>query len=89
MKVEIHKPIYANYCSIREKYLLEAKRNKEPIELILPNGRCIIDPEWWMEKGTLIEKEFKIPGVPMRMWANHAPIKSKEEELEEFSKQCL
>ncbi len=88
MEIKIRKPIYGNYCSIREKYLLEAKRNNEPIVLTLPNGTCTVDPKWWMKTGTLIEKEFKIPGVPMRMWANHAPIKSKEEEEEELKKVC-
>ncbi len=88
MEINIRKPIYGNYVSIREKYLKEAIRNKEPIVLTLPNGTCTVDPKWWMEKGELIEKTFKYPNQPMRMWANHAPIKSKEEEEEELKKVC-
>ncbi len=75
INIEIRKPIYANYIAIRDKYLLEAKRTKKLLRITIPAGTAIVSYATWMKDAKLIEKEFKIPGHPMKLWANFLQVR--------------
>ncbi len=74
VKVNIKKPMYDNYVSIRRKYINEAIRKGVDLEITTPNGTGTVDPEYWVATGKRIEKVFKRPDCPMILIANHVPI---------------
>ena len=75
IKVFIRKPLYGNFCYIREKYINEAIKNKVMLDIELPQGSALVNPLEWKETGKLMLKEFKIKGFPMRLWGNNVPLK--------------
>lgn len=92
---KVEKPIWEGTdiinISIRESELLKALRNHEPVKIIWGNRIAYRDPRELL-KGTLIEKIFRFPDRPMRLRQNSITFekpKTEEEEMREFSKQCL
>lgn len=81
LNITINKPIYANYCGIREKYIWQAKRQKKMLRITTPNGVGTISPTKFMKGAERIEKVFLIPDKPMVLYANHVPIDKEEPEI--------
>ena len=77
---KLEKPIYGSYFSIREKYINQAIKLKVDMRVESSLGTFIVNPRKWLKNGELIEKEFLIPGTPMRMWANHLLKFPKEQQ---------
>lgn len=83
--ITIKKPIYANYCGIREKYIWQAKRQKKLLRITTPNGTGTISPDKFLEGAQRIEKVFLIENTPMVLYANHVPINKEETPIEDFT----
>lgn len=78
VKVEIKKPLYGNFVYINLKVLNTAVRQKQKVEVCLPNGCAVIDPVEWVKTGKRMEKVFKFPDRPMVLYGNHVPIKGEQ-----------
>ena len=86
INVEIKKPIYANYCGIRDKYIFQAKKYHKDLRITTPLGVTTISPTKFMQGADRIEKEFLIPGVPMVLYArNLVPDKEEPKIVEDFT----
>lgn len=72
IEVVIKKPMYNDFVTVRDIYLMQAKREMRKLKISSPGvGECIVTPEQWIEKGKRIEKEFLIKGKPMILWGNY------------------
>ena len=78
VNVTIVKPIYANYCGIRDKYIFQAKKYHKDLRITTPLGVTTISPTKFMQGADRIEKEFSIPGVPMILYCKNL-VPDKEE----------
>lgn len=76
--INIRKPVFGNFCYIRETYIKQARREGKLLKITTPNGTGIISPDDWEKNGKVLLKEFKIPGRPMRLVGNHVPIDSQK-----------
>lgn len=74
VNVNIRKPLYGNFCYIREKHVLAAIRRGAMLRVTTPNGIGVHDPSVWRRTGKKMLKEFKIPGRPMVLWGNEVKI---------------
>lgn len=83
ISVTIRQPIYANYCGIREKYIMQAKKYHKDLQITTPLGVTTISPAKFMQGADRIEKEFLIPGTPMVLYAKNL-VPDKEEPEEEL-----
>lgn len=72
--INIRKPVYGNFCYIRDKYIKQAKVQRKWLRITTPNGIGYCSPDWWQGTGKRLAKEFKIPGSPMILYGNHVPI---------------
>ncbi len=79
-EIIIKKPLFGNYCNIREKYLREAIRRREPLKITIPQGSAMINPAEWIRTGKATEQVFLIPDRPMKMWGNYVKIDSRTDE---------
>lgn len=78
--VNIKKPIYANYVGIRDKYIYQALREHKQLRIETPNGTTTISPKEILKKGDIIEKEFLIPGHPMKLYCMNLKLDKVKEE---------
>lgn len=81
----IHKPIYGTCVAIRGAILDKAIQLNKRIVVQCPHGEAIIDPKSWKKTAKRIEKEFKIPGVPMVLYQAELPYKEELKPIEAFS----
>jgi hypothetical protein len=79
--ITIRKPLYSNFCYIRDRVLFEAIRNGNQLKVIVPNGSAIIDPQEWIRTGKKMEKVFKIKNRPMQLWGNYLPINENQDAM--------
>lgn len=74
MRYTPEKPIWSGTgiinFAIREKTLKEAIASNEPFWIDYEGKSAIIDPRAWIKTGKLIEKVFRFPDRPMRLWQN-------------------
>jgi hypothetical protein len=85
--VNIRKPIFANYCGIRELYIRQAQKYHKDLKVITPNGIGIVSPTKFLQGAERIEKVFLIPDRPMVLYANHVkvdPIESEKPTVEDY-----
>ena len=85
INVTINKPIYGNYCGIRDKYIIQAKKYHKDLRITTPLGVTTISPTKFMQGADRIEKEFLIPGTPMILYCRNLVPDPKEEIVEDFS----
>lgn len=72
--VTISKPLYGNYCFIRDKYINDAIRYHTKLLITVPKGSALVDPLWWKTTGKRMEKIFKMPDNPMILYGNTVPL---------------
>lgn len=68
--ITIEKPLYGNFCYIRETFLKNAIKDGEVVEVKLPNMTAIISPREWIKTGKVMKKVFNFPDNPMILWGN-------------------
>lgn len=89
IEIKIQKPLYDNFVRIRENHIKEAIKKKALLKIVIPQGVGYHDPKEWKKTGKRVEQEFLIPGHPMILWGNYVSVSPPEDDMEEFSKQCL
>ena len=72
IEVTFTKPLHDNFLFLRDKYIKQAKREKKLLKIITPAGIHYTTPKDWLKGAKYLEQEFRIPGVPLRMWGNYA-----------------
>lgn len=70
VEVRIEKPLYGNFCYIRDVYINKAERSKDMLKVITPYGERVCSPKEWKDTGKKMEKRFKFP-QPMILWGNY------------------
>ena len=75
--VDIKKPVYGNYVYIRGETLDKAIKHGVRLEIIVPNGKAIVDPAEWKRNGKRIEKIFLRPDEPMVLYGGNVPVPDK------------
>jgi len=75
IEITIFKPLYGNFCYIRDSYIRESKRTGKKLKIKLPNGTGIMSADEWMDGAKRIEKVFKIPEKPMVLYGNDVIFK--------------
>ncbi len=87
-EIIIRKPLYDNFVNLREKYLREAIRRREPLKITIPQGSAVINPKEWIRTGKATEQVFLIPDRPMKMWGNYVQVDNRtaEEKSDEWVK---
>lgn len=74
LKVTIRKPLYGNFCYIRESIINSAIYRGVQMEITVPNGKAIVDPQKWKDTGKRMSKVFLRPDEPMILWGNNVPV---------------
>jgi hypothetical protein len=72
--VNIKKPLYGNFVYVNGNIVEKAIRTSSMLEIVIPNGRAIVDPKMWKENGKIMKKVFKIPNNPMTLYGGNVPI---------------
>jgi hypothetical protein len=88
LSINIRKPIYGNYCGIRDKYIFQSKKYHKDLRITTPLGVTTISPTKFMQGADRIEKVFLIPDRPMVLWCRHLIPDTKESEkstIEDFT----
>ena len=78
IEIKIFKPLYGNFCYIRDSYIRLAMRTGKKLKIILPNGTGIMSADEWMVNAKRIEKVFKIPESPMVLYGNDVVFKKDD-----------
>ncbi len=93
MQYIVQKPIWKGTdlinIGIRETFLKSAIKKREPIEVVCGDKRAYIDPKTFMKTGKLIEKVFKFPDNPMRLWQNNVKFEKEQTEDEKLKADFL
>lgn len=76
VKVKINKPLYGTFCNIRKKYVNRAISEGKKLEVEIPQGTAIVDPQWWKDTGKRVEQIFNYPDRPMVMYGNYVPLEN-------------
>ena len=74
VKVNIRKPVYGNFCYIRDTYIRQARDKNIPLEITVPDGTATMTVAQWMDGAKRLEKVFKIKNHPMILYGNHVLI---------------
>ena len=81
IEVTINKPLYFNYCFIRDKYIKQARRTGKKLHITIPGViEGYFTASEWMKNAKRMEKEFKIPGHPMILYGNYVTAKKAEDD---------
>lgn len=70
ISVYINKPLYASFVYVRDKYIKEAKNKNCRLKISCPTETCLVTADEWLKDAKMIEKEFLIPGHPMKLYGN-------------------
>lgn len=76
INVDIKRPLYGNFCYIRDIYLNQARREHKNLRITTPNGTGIMTVEQWMTNCKEMKKVFKQPDNPMVLFGNTVVINS-------------
>ena len=82
-EIRILKPLYeSNGYDFVNVRLSELHSKDDWVRIVTPKGEieCLVKD--WIKTGKLVEQEFKIPGVPMKLVGNYVPHRKTKEELE-------
>lgn len=74
IKVNIKKPMYGNHVYINAAVVEKAIRLCVKLEIIVPAGRAIVDPNEWKAKKDWMKKVFKFKDRPMLLYGGNVPI---------------
>ena len=87
--VNIRKPIYGNHVYINSTVVNNAIRAGAMLEIVIPNGRTIVDPKEWKARGDIMKKVFRFPNNPMILYGGNVnfPSQSKGEIVKKEEKQ--
>ncbi len=72
--IRIRKPLYGNYCYINGDKLNKAIREGAKLEITLPNGSAVVDPQEWKNNRQIMKKVFKFANNPMILYGGWVPI---------------
>ena len=94
MKIPFKKPTHWTngraWINIDVDKVRKAKKRREMVEVILPEGECKpIDPNSLLKYGKRTEAVFLYPDNPMKLVGAYYELKTEEDKWKEFSKQCL
>lgn len=70
--------MYGNYVFINSTIVERAIREKNMLEIIIPNGRATVDPQKWKANGRVMKKVFKYPDNPMILYGGEVPIQMEK-----------
>lgn len=73
--INIKNPLYGDFVYVRDKFIKQAQQERKLLRITTPNGTGLVTPKQWLKDAKKMEKEFKIPGVPMILWGNYVPIR--------------
>jgi len=79
IQVTINKPLYGTMAYIRKKYIKEAKRQKKFLRITIPEGSMIVSAKQWLKNAKVMEKEFLIPGHPMKLFGNFVKVEKTDD----------
>jgi len=74
IEVFIEKPIYGNFVYVRDSYLNKAERTGDKLRIKTPKGGIVCTYEQWKHGAKYMEKVFKRPDEPMKLWGNKVPV---------------
>ena len=91
MEIRFRKPTHWTdgkaFINLRIEKIKEAKRKKEMITVILPEGRCKeVDPKLLMKYGVKTEAVFLYKNNPMKLVGSYFLLQTPEEKAREESK---
>lgn len=94
ISINIKKPLYGNFVYIRGDFVDRAIRMGAMLDVTIPNGRAIVDPNQWKERAIktdkVMKKVFKFPDNPMVLYGGYVPLPLPKGEVqkEETTKQA-
>ena len=94
MKVYFNKPTHETdgkyWINLSVEKIREAKKRKEMIEVVLPQGECHpVSPERLLKYGVKTQAVYLYPDKPMKLIGAYYGLKTEADKLKEFSEQCL
>lgn len=78
IEVFIAKPLFGNFCYIRDLYIKKAEKSYQKLKITTPKGELICTPQEWLRTAKKMEKVFLRPDQPMVLWGNHVPVTQEE-----------
>ena len=90
MEIRFRKPTHWTdgkaFINLRIEKIKEAKRKKEMITVILPEGRCKeVDPKLLMKYGVKTEAVYLYPDRPMQLRGQYYELMTEEDKLREMT----
>jgi hypothetical protein len=80
--VHIKKPVYGTKVYINKSVVDKAIKNRMMLEIVIPQGRGIVDPKEWKARGDIMKKVFKYPDRPMILYGGNVPLPETKGEVE-------
>ena len=71
--ITINKPLYDNFCYIRDSYIKQASAEGKWLKITTPNGVGFCSPSWMMG-GKKMTKVFKYANNPMILLGREIPL---------------
>ena len=87
MRITIKKPLYDNYVCLYSARVEEAIKKGEPLEITIPQGTGVHNPQEWKEHSKVIYKTFLRPDEPMKLFCGYVKFKTEEDHLREMAQQ--
>ncbi len=84
VKVDIQKPLYGTYVTIREETIDFAIKTNALLEIHIPQGVATVDPLRWKRDGKRMTKVFLYPDRPMVLYGGHVPLPPPKQENKLF-----
>jgi hypothetical protein len=81
IEVTIKKPLFNNFCYIRDIYVNQAKRAHIPLRITIPQGTAIMSAQEWMDGAKEMKKVFKQPDNPMVLYGNYVRLEQEKQSL--------
>lgn len=83
--IKINKPLWESnnkICvGIYDKKVLEAINDNQMLMVECKGFKKLYSPKWIIENGKSINKEFKIPGTPMKLYLIYIDKETEEEKI--------
>ena len=70
----IRKPLYGSYVYLKGSLVEKAIRTKAMLDITIPAGRVLVDPNDWKATGKMMKKVFNYSNSPMILYGNFVNV---------------
>ncbi len=74
IKINFRKPLYDNFINLNGAIVEKAIRERKMLDITVPNGTAIVDPNEWKRTCKISKKVYKYKDRPMILYGNNVPI---------------